>query len=439
MNQGVYEEITNLYQKKREQAARIDQAMERISELESQVFENKDEHYKNKNNLLDAGAVRTELLGKIDDLKTLNEEDLTQLNNRVMKRIDDLQQSVNTLDQEVEDVDRKRINGENEILKKSLQLLKEGSINTDIMDLKRRASELEKEVFKPIEKEEPKLKIEEEKIIKDIIEGMAELEAEIKNLKKLTGDHDVDIQDAAKLIHVLDQQAIKDKENLENIGRRVENVEGLKDSFNKYKTDNDKNLNDLRIAWENEFSTVKKAEIDDFNKLNNKLSNLVSLQDTVEQLANQIDHIQQEVDSMKNIKATPIKMSNKVGADNITSSMTPTTSLFTEIKNRLENKNFAEDTDDLQRATRTINRDEIKGRNIMQDFSDKNNPSIDRVRESYFVKSKLARHLADDYGQRNREFIKIDKDIVHRDDLKYKLKGDEIDSESHHKCNLSNL
>ena len=325
--QGVHDEITNLYQKKREQAARIDQAMERISELESQVFENKDEHYKNKNNILDAGAVKTELLAKIDDLKHLNEEDISQLNNRLMKRIDDMQKSINELENEVDEVDRKRINAENEILKKSLQMLKEGNIDTEILDLKRRASNLENEAFKPKEKEEPKIRLEEEKIIKEMAEEIADLEREIKNLKKIVGEHDVDIQDAAKLLHILDQQAIKDKEVVDNLSRRIDNAEALKDSLNKYKTNNDKNLDDLRLAWESEFNNVKKAEINDFNTLNNKLNNLTGFQDIIEQLANQVDHLQQEVDGIKNNKATPIKIANKVGNENITSSMTPTTTL----------------------------------------------------------------------------------------------------------------
>ena len=409
--------------------------MERISELESQVFENKDEHYKNKNNILDAGAVKTELLAKIDDLKHLNEEDISQLNNRLMKRIDDMQKSINELENEVDEVDRKRINAENEILKKSLQMLKEGNIDTEILDLKRRASNLENEVFKPKEKEEPKIRLEEEKIIKEMAEEIADLEREIKNLKKIVGEHDVDIQDAAKLIHILDQQAIKDKEVVDNLSRRIDNAETLKDSLNKYKTNNDKNLDDLRLAWESEFNNVKKAEINDFNTLNNKLNNLTGFQDIIEQLANQVDHLQQEVDGIKNNKATPIKIANKVGNENITSSMTPTTTLFSDIKSRLENPAGAEETTDLERAPRTVKKDDLKGRNILSEFSDKKSkPVVDKIRESYFGKSILARHLADNSNQKNREFIQIDNDIVKREDLKNKLKGDDYDSTSPQKC-----
>ena len=247
VNEDLQDEINNLYQKKREQAARIEQAMERISELETQVFENQEGFNKNKLAEKDIHSLRSDLADKIEDLKLRQDQDLAQTNNRLMKRIDDLQAAIEDMDKNVDEIERRRLAGENNILKKSMQILREGNIEGEILDLKRRIKDIEHEVNKPKEKQ-IKLNIEKEEIIKEIVQGMAQFEKDINDMKKQLAEHDRDIQDTAKLIHVLDLEKTKDQEKLENLRNRVDDLDHLKEIVKKDRIENTQNLDELRLA-----------------------------------------------------------------------------------------------------------------------------------------------------------------------------------------------
>ena len=271
LNEGIHEEITNLYAKKREQNARIDQALERISDLETQVFENNRKVIEPDNT-----GLRNDIYEKIEDLKLRQDQDLAQTNNRLMKRIDDLQIAVNENDQLLDDIERRRVEGENNILKKSMMMLRDTSVEGDVVEVKRRVNDLESEVMRP--KSKTKVDLEKEPIIKELVQGMAEFENDIKQMKASLAEHENDLQDTAKLIHVLDQQRIEDKEILNNLDRKISTLEKLKDIIQKDRNNFNQQLENLRLATENEFNEVKKSEIQDFRRVNDKVNELVDLQ-----------------------------------------------------------------------------------------------------------------------------------------------------------------
>lgn len=425
VNEDLQDEINNLYQKKREQAARIEQAMERISELETQVFENQEGFNKNKLAEKDIHSLRSDLADKIEDLKLRQDQDLAQTNNRLMKRIDDLQAAIEDMDKNVDEIERRRLAGENNILKKSMQILREGNIEGEILDLKRRIKDIEHEVNKPKEKQ-IKLNIEKEEIIKEIVQGMAQFEKDINDMKKQLAEHDRDIQDTAKLIHVLDLEKTKDQEKLENLRNRVDDLDHLKEIVKKDRIENTQNLDELRLACESEFNNVKKAEITDFKNLNTKVNELIVLQDVVEQIADQVEFMQKEIEGVRREHGhTPVRMKNKVAADNLTSSMTPSTMLFSDLKNRRSTFNIDEEIGMRPKRGGLKKGEGPSSKNISFDLSDRRaSPMTDKVRESLFTKSRLTRHLADMPPDRQRDYIQIDNENWHKKDLQYKLRGE---------------
>lgn len=423
MTNEVEGEINNLYQKKREQAARLEQAMERISDLENHMYENQDALAKNKFTDRDLASIRQEVANKIEDLKLRQDQDLAQTNNRLMKRMDDLQITITEIDQNMDEIERRRLNGENSILKKSMQILKEGNIEGELLDLRRRVKDLENEANKPKERTQ-KINIEKEEIIREIVQGMATFEKDIIEMKKQITEHDRDIQDAAKLLHVLDQEKTKHQERLDNMRNKITDLEHLYESTKVYRVEQSQNIEELRLATESEFNSVKKAEISDFRNLNSKINELVVLQDVVEQLADRVEYLQKELDGIRNVQDhTPVRMKNKVGAENLTSSMTPSTMLLSDLKNR---KTYYIDEEEIR--SKPKGRNNFEGRNIsFDDYDHRSSPMTDKVRESLFTRSRLSKYLADDYVNRDREYIQINNEPLHKDrDLARRLQGDSL-------------
>uniref|UniRef100_A0A7S3JIX6 Uncharacterized protein n=1 Tax=Euplotes harpa TaxID=151035 RepID=A0A7S3JIX6_9SPIT len=128
---------------------------------------------------------------------------------------------------------------------------------------------------------------------------MADFESDNRELRRVVAEHDSDIQGAAKLIEDLNQQNNANAKTFQNHDRRLGDLERLKEIVAKDKVENAHNVEALRLACEDEFNNVKKAEISDFNNLNNKVNSLVGLQDVVEDLASQIEYLQQDVDGVR--------------------------------------------------------------------------------------------------------------------------------------------
>jgi hypothetical protein len=147
-------------------------------------------------------------------------------------------------------------------------------------------------------------------------------------------------------------------------------------------------------------------------------------------LEKQLESIRREHDH------TPVKMVNKVHQENMMSSMTPTTHLFSDTAGRKTNITV---DDDLARASANPydrHRKDKVARNISFELDNRmDDTATDRVRESYLVKSRLSRHLVDEYNPRQRDFIQIDQDKVHKNDVQYKLRN----SQSPGKCMPTSL
>lgn len=235
VNNEIHEEITNLHKSKRDQHAKLDEVYDKLADLEVQIFECKEDQNRSKKNIIDNGAVNSEVIGRVEDLRKLHNDDVNQLNSKVTKKFDEISFAIQAIDKDIEEIERRRVNGENEVLKKAFQYTKDGTLDSEIMDLRRRVTLIEKEVGKP--REIARNSIEDERRINEIIQGMADFEAEIKDILKVLSEHDTDIQDTAKLIHVLDQQTIKNKDMFDNINRRLESLEMLKDTVAKEKID----------------------------------------------------------------------------------------------------------------------------------------------------------------------------------------------------------
>lgn len=372
--------------------------------------------------------MNSEVVGRIEDLRKLHNDDVNQLNSKFTKKIEELNFAVQGIDKDLEEIERRRVNGENDILKKAFQFAKDGSIDNEIMDIKRRLYLVEQEWGKP--REGGRGKIEDERIVKDIIQGMADFESAIKDIKRLQAEHDTDIQDTAKLIHILDQQNTKNKEMFDIINRRLDSLDLLKDAVAKEKVDWRKSIDDLRLAWEAEFNAVKKAEIDDINKLNTKINSLIALQDVVEHLANKLNQVEQEIEGVRfERKVSPIKITNKVAADNVVSSMSQLTKLYSDNKNKKGNTITFDESVNIPTN--------IRNKSPSTDFQNKNDkfssPDI-KVRDGNPTRATFGRMYTDEYGLRNADYVKIEDDIVHKDDIKYKLNGDNMDSSTPHKC-----
>jgi hypothetical protein len=416
INIEVQEEITNLYDKKKLLGARLEQAMEKIAELEAYVYETQDMN-KNKLSSGDIISLRHDLSNKIEDLKLRQDQDLAHSNNRLIKIIDDMQLKIDELDKSMDNIEHRRQNGEKNILQRATELLRAGNIEGDVNDIKRRLNELEMYTYKPKEKSRS-INLENEEIIKDIVSGMAGFEREINDIKVQLANQDRDIQDAAKLIHELDVEKTKNNEYISNLMTRTDDLENLYEVVKKERQENTKNLEELRLAAEQEFNDVKRAEITDFKNLNTKINELIVLQDVVEQLADQVDYMQKEIDGVRKIRDhTPVKMNNKVGIDNLTSSMSPNTVLATDMKNR--------QTSYTDTTYKTMGRDNLRGRNLLQDLVDKkSSPSSRDIRESLLLKSRLSRHLQDKTPDKKRDYIQIGAEEFHKSDLPNKLRDD---------------
>lgn len=89
----MHAEIHTLHQKEREQDAKLDQAIKRLSIVESQVYD--DRSRLNNSNLADVGALRANILDKLEDLRLRQDQDLSQSHSRLSKRIDELQLAIN--------------------------------------------------------------------------------------------------------------------------------------------------------------------------------------------------------------------------------------------------------------------------------------------------------------------------------------------------------
>ncbi len=304
----------------------------------------------------------------------------------------------------MEDIDQRRQNSENNILKKSMKILKDGNLETDLLDMRRRVKDMEAQVYKP--KETPKrINIEKEEIVKEIVQGMASFERDITDMKKQLAEHDRDIQDTAKLLHVLDQEKIKDKEKIENVKAQINELGRSNEALRRDKAQIVQNMEDLRLSCESEFNHVKKSEITDFKNLNNKLNELTNVQDFVEQLADQVDYIQKEVEGVRKENTyTPVRINNKVRAENLTSSMTPSTMLFSDLKGRRPI-----DPDE------SINRVEATRNLSFENNKFDRSPVTDKVRESLFARSRLSKYLAENPSLRDREYIEIEDERLHRE------------------------
>jgi len=140
---------------------------------------------------------------------------------------------------------------------------------------------------------------------------------------------------------------IKDKERIENLKNQLLEVDRLYESLKRNNKIQSQNLEDLRLASEAEFNNVKKSEITDFTNLNNRMNELTGLQDIVEQLANQADLMQKEIEGVRNENShTPIRLKNKIGTESLTSSMVPSTMLFSNLKNQVNYDNEEIDRND---------------------------------------------------------------------------------------------
>ena len=140
---------------------------------------------------------------------------------------------------------------------------------------------------------------------------------------------------------------IKDKERIENLKNQLLEVDRLYESLKRNNKIQSQNLEDLRLASESEFNNVKKSEITDFTNLNNRMNELTGLQDIVEQLANQTDLMQKEIEGVRNENShTPIRLKNKIGTESLTSSMVPSTMLFSNLKNQVNYDNEEIDRND---------------------------------------------------------------------------------------------
>jgi len=411
----IEEEINHLHQKKRDQGARIEQAMEKIAEMETYIYESQETRTKLGNG--DVNSLRQDLSNKIEDLKLRQDQDIAHSNNRIIKIIDEVSVKVDNLDRNVEEIEHRRQNGEKNLLQKSMDIMRGGNIEGDMLDVKRRIQDLEALSIRPKEKQR-KMNLENEDVIKEIVRGMADFESELTELKRQISNQDKDVQDAAKLIHELDIEKTRHQEYLSNLTQKTSNLEMLYEVVNKERAENIQNLEELRLATESEFNDVKRAEITDFKNLNGKINEVIVLQDVVEQLADQVDYMQKEIDGVRKIRNhTPIKMENKVASDNLTSSMTPNTILLSDLKNR--------QTEYTDTTYKTIGRDNLRGRNLIHELTEKrSNPSSTNLRESLLTKSRLSRHLVEEGPERKRDYIQIGNDNMHTDNLPNRLRED---------------
>ncbi len=107
VNQEFHDEITNLHKAKREHETKLDQVVDKLVDLDVRIYEMKEDANKNKKNIIENGTINSEVIGRI--------EDINQLNSKVTKKFDEVQFAINGIDKDLEEIERRRVNGENEI------------------------------------------------------------------------------------------------------------------------------------------------------------------------------------------------------------------------------------------------------------------------------------------------------------------------------------
>ena len=115
VNQEFHDEITNLHKAKREHGTKLDQVVDKLADLDVRIYEIKEDANKNKKNIIESGTINSEVIGRIEDLRKIYNDDINQLNSKVTKKFDEVQFAINGIDKDLEEIGRRRVNGENEI------------------------------------------------------------------------------------------------------------------------------------------------------------------------------------------------------------------------------------------------------------------------------------------------------------------------------------
>ena len=115
VNQEFHDEITNLHKAKREHGTKLDQVVDKLADLDVRIYEIKEDANKNKKNIIESGTINSEVIGRIEDLRKIYNDDINQLNSKVTKKFDEVQFAINGIDKDLEEIERRRVNGENEI------------------------------------------------------------------------------------------------------------------------------------------------------------------------------------------------------------------------------------------------------------------------------------------------------------------------------------
>ena len=115
VNQEFHDEITSLHKAKREHGTKLDQVVDKLADLDVRIYEIKEDANKNKKNIIESGTINSEVIGRIEDLRKIYNDDINQLNSKVTKKFDEVQFAINGIDKDLEEIERRRVNGENEI------------------------------------------------------------------------------------------------------------------------------------------------------------------------------------------------------------------------------------------------------------------------------------------------------------------------------------
>ncbi len=115
VNQEFHDEITNLHKAKREHGTKLDQVVDKLADLDVRIYEIKEDANKNKKNIIENGTINSEVIGRIEDIRKIHNDDINQLNSKVTKKFDEIQFAINGIDKDLEEIERRRVNGENEI------------------------------------------------------------------------------------------------------------------------------------------------------------------------------------------------------------------------------------------------------------------------------------------------------------------------------------
>lgn len=162
------------------------------------------------------------------------------------------------------------------------------------------------------------------------------------------------------------------------------------------------------------------------NKLNNKINSLIALQDVVEHLSNKVNQVEQEVEGVRfDRKVSPIKITNKVPADNLVSSMSQLTKLYGDY-NKSKKTNTISFDETVNKPSNERNK--VPNRSPSMDMKSKSDkfssPDI-KIRDGNPTKTSFGRPYANEIG-RNSDYINNDDDFTRKDDTKYKTTGDDM-------------